>query len=240
MLIGKPSLVARCKSQLNSLNIDNVNLEFAPKARNLGVLFDESLSFKEHISSVFRSSFLYLKNLKTIRSHFTRKSFEIIVHAFVTSRLDYCNSLFSGLPSSTLRPLNLIQNFAARLILRKGKFTSATPLLRELHWLPTTYRIQFKVLLITYKALRSAAPTYLSSILSLRPNVRSLRSNNHYLLHVPRSRSVRFGDCSFSVYAPKLWNSLPLNLRLATSVSSFKSLLKTYLFGKAFGLDAHL
>ena len=61
MLIGKPSLVARCKSHLNSLKIDNVNLEFTSKATNLGVLFDESHSFKEHISWVFRSSFSYLK-----------------------------------------------------------------------------------------------------------------------------------------------------------------------------------
>ena len=203
----------------------------------MGVLFDESLLFKDHISAIFRSSFLYLKNLKTLRSHFDKKSFEVIVHAFVTSRLDYCNSLFSGLPSSTLRPLTLIQNFAARLIMRRGKFSSATPLLKELHWLPIPYRIRFKVLLLTYKALHSLGPSYLTSLLNPRPMVRSLRSNNHLLLQVPRSRSVRFGDCSFSVYAPKLWNSLPLCIRLANSVSSFKSLLKTHLFGKAFGDD---
>ena len=236
MLVGKPSLVARCKSQLNSLDVDNVNLEFSSKAKNLGVLFDESLLFKEHIATIFRSSFLYLKNLKTIRSHFNRKNFEVIVHAFVTSRLDYCNSLFTGLPSSTLRPLTLLQNFAARLILRKSKFSSATPLLRELHWLPITYRIQFKVLLLTYKTLQSDGPSYLSSLLNPLPIVRSLRSNSGALLHVPRSRSVRFGDCSFSVFAPKLWNSLPLNIRTANSVTSFKSLLKTYLFRRAFEL----
>ena len=214
--------------------LDNTDVPFSNKVRNLGVTFDESLHFKDHISSVFKATFLQLRNLKHIRAHFNRQSFEVLVSAFITSRLDYCNSLLSGLPSSTLRPLSLIQNFAARLIFRQGKFSHVTPLLKELHWLPIPYRIDFKILMLTYKALHSLAPSYLTSLLSPRTCTRTLRSSDCLVLTVPRSHTSSFGDRAFSVYAPRLWNTLPKSLRSAPTLSSFKSLLKTYLFRKAF------
>ena len=178
MILGKPTVVARCKSELQSLKLDNTDVPFSNKVRNLGVTFDESLHFKDHISSVFKATFLQLRNLKHIRAHFNRQSFEVLVSAFITSRLDYCNSLLSGLPSSTLRPLSLIQNFAARLIFRQGKFSHVTPLLKELHWLPIPYRIDFKILMLTYKALHSLAPSYLTSLLSPRTCTRTFRSSH--------------------------------------------------------------
>ena len=229
-------MLNRSKSLLNSINLDGAAVSFSNTVKNLGVTFDESLLFKDHINSIFRSSFCTLKNLKTIRSHFDRLSFETIVHAFVTTRLDYCNSLYSGVHSIILRPLSLIQNFAARLIFRRGKFSHVTPLLIELHWLPVPYRIDFKILLFTYKAINSIGPSYLSNLITLRPHLRHLRSNSAPLLDIPRFRSARFGNRAFSLCAPKLWNSLPNTLRSISTLSTFKSQLKTYLFKKAFNL----
>ena len=130
-----------------------------------------------------------LRNLRQIRSHFDKSSFQIAVHATVISKLDYCNSLYAGLPSSSLRPLQLVQNFAARLILRRSKFCHITPLLHELHWLPIYSRIKFKVLLFVFKALHGLAPTYLSSLLSYYQPTRSLRSTDQLLLEIPRTNS---------------------------------------------------
>ena len=115
------------------------------------------------------------------------------------------------------------------------KFDHITPILRDLHWLPVNFRVQFKLLLQVYKTLHGLAPSYLSSKLSLKPN-KCLRSDNQLLLDVPKStlQLKYYGDRVFSVAGPTLWNALPKEIRLCTSVDSFKSNLKTHSCEKAF------
>ena len=231
ILIGTPDLVSQCKSTTPSINLGNVDINFSENVKNLGVLFDESLGFRNHIKSVSKKSFLILRNFRSIRNHFSKAGFETLMHAFVTTRVDYCNALYTGLPSISLRPLQLVQNYAARLILKKNRFSRATPLLIELHWLPISKRIDFKILLITYKCNNNLAPEYLTSLLKPLDNNRDLRSSDDpTLLDYDRTELVSMGDRAFSVYAPKLWNSVPREIREAPSVSIFKSRLKTYLF----------
>ena len=202
---------------------------------NLGVLLDESLSFKQHITDISKCSLYKLRNLRLIRNHFNRKNFEILIHAFVTSKVDYCNSLFSGISKSDLRPLEIVQNYAARLVLKRGRFASSKPLLKELHWLPIISRVDYKVLLITYKARENLAPEYITSLLSPANSLNCLRSaDDESLLHIDFTYSRRMGDRAFSVYAPKMWNALPKDIRESTSLNTFKSKLKTYLFNIAY------
>ena len=108
-------------------------------------------------------------------------------------------------------------------------------MLSDLHWLPVEQRIQFKILLFAFKALNGLAPDYLSDLISLHRPPRALRSADLMRLDTPRTRLVTRGDRAFSVAAPNLWNELPFSIRSATSLFSFKSSLKTYLFSKAFG-----
>ena len=112
-----------------------------------------------------------------------------------------------------------------------------TPLIYEFHWLPIKYRIDFKILLITFNTLNFVAPTYLSSLISLRlPSKYNLRnSSDNLLLSYPRFKSkATLGDRSFTCAAPKLWNALPFDIRSASTVSIFKAKLKTHLFRHAF------
>ena len=115
-----------------------------------------------------KKSFYHLFNIRNIRKHLTRKSAEKINHAFVTSRLDYCNSLFFGLPDSQLGKLQRVQNACARLVCNSPRFSHCTPLLSELHWLPIKQRIIFKTLLITYKAIHGKAPVYIQELLEMK------------------------------------------------------------------------
>ena len=133
-----------------------------------------------------------------------------------------------------LRRLQLVQNAAARLLTCTKKQKHITPVLASLHWLPVRFRIDFKILLLVFKSLHGLAPPYLSEMLSTRTPARSLRSSNQLLFEVPRSRLKSRGDRAFSVVAPKLWNALPLHVRVADSVDCFKSRLKTHFFSCAF------
>ena len=156
------------------------------------------------------------------------------MHAFVFSKIDYCNSLLHGLPTTSVKHLQRIQNIAARILSRTKKFDHITPVLMRLHWLPVEERIIFKVLLLTFQALNGLAPQYLEELLTPYMPSKTLRSSEQKQLSVPPSRLKSYGDRSFCVAAPRLWNSLPADIRDQEKIGSFKSKLKTYLFTKAF------
>ena len=122
-------------------------------ARNLGTWFDTHLDMGTHITKTCSSAFYYLYNIRHIRKYLSRESTEKLVHAFISSRLDYCNSLLYGIPEYQTRKLQRVMNASARLIYRAHKFCHITPLLAELHWLPVCSRIHYKILLITFKIL---------------------------------------------------------------------------------------
>ncbi len=144
--------------------------------RNLGVIFDDQLTFKEHIAKTSRSCRFALQNIRKIRSFLTEHAAQLLVQALVISRLDYCNALLAGLPSITIKPLQMIQNAAARLIFNEPKRAHVTPLFVSLYWLPVAARIQFKTLMHAYKTTTGSAPTYFHSLLQIYIPSRSLRS----------------------------------------------------------------
>ena len=216
----------------SSFTMGNEKLTTTANARSLGVVIDDNMIFDVHISDICRSSFYQLRNLSKIRKYLTRESSEIAMHAFITSKLDYCNSLLYGCRKMQLKKLQYVQNTAARIITRTRKFDHITPVLADLHWLPVSYRIVFKILLLAFKSLNNLSPSYLADRLSYQSHSRNLRSSSRQLLEQPRSFTKTYGDRAFSVFAPKLWNSLPLDLRKSPSLTSFKKGLKTYLFRK--------
>ncbi len=202
--------------------------------KNLGVILDSNLSFENHISNVTKTAFFHLRNISKLRNMLSVSDAEKLVHAFMTSRLDYCNALLGGCPASSINKLQIVQNAAARVLTRSRKYDHITPILQSLHWLPIKFRISYKILLLAYKALNDLAPAYLTNLLSRYNPTRSLRSQNSGLLVVPRIAKSTKGGRTFSYLAPKLWNSLPENVRGSDTLSLFKSRLKTHLFSQAF------
>ncbi len=139
------------------------------QVRNLGVILETDLSFSSHVKAVTKSAYYHLKNIARIRSFVSSQDLEKLVHAFITSRVDYCNVL---LPKKTIRQLQLIQNAAARILTRTRTSEHITPVLRSLHWLPVTFRIDFKVLLLIYKSLNGLGPKYIADMLiEYKPNL---------------------------------------------------------------------
>ena len=233
MLIGPKHL--RAGSPNGTIVLNGISLATKNTAKNLGVLFDNDLSFSSQIKQVCRTAYFHLRNIAKIRHILSQKDAEILVHAFVTSRLDYCNSLLSGCSARSLKSLQLVQNSAARILTHTKKREHITPVLASLHWLPIQQRIDFKVLLLTYKALNNQAPLYLKELIEPYVPIRTLRSGAAGLLSITRINRCRLGARAFSHRAPILWNQLPTSIREADSVPTFKKALKTFLYEKAFG-----
>ena len=229
IIFGPPPSVTSLSSALGPLS-NNVNAV----VRNLGVMLDSSLNFNKQINSVVRSGFYQLRVISNLKSLLTQNDLEILIHAFITSRLDYCNILYTGLTQSNIHKLQMVQNAAARLLTGTKKREHITPVLAQLHWLPVKFRIDFKILLFVFKALNGLAPPYIVEMLSPHSTPRSTRSSTKQLLSVPRTRLKTKGDRAFSVAGPNLWNPLPLHIKSSITLASFKSNLKTYLFTLAF------
>ncbi len=207
------------------------------QVRNLGVILETDLSFSSHVKAVTKSAYYHLKNIAKIRCFVSSQDLEKLVHAFITSRVDYwvdyCNGLLTGLPKKTIRQLQLNLNAAARILTRIRKSEHITPVLRSLHWLPVTFRIDFKVLLLVYKSLNGLGPKYIADMLTeYKPN-RPLRSLGSSQLEIPRVHTKQ-GESAFSYYAACSWNQLPEEIRCAKTLATFKSRLKTHLFSCAF------
>ncbi|XP_038581024.1 uncharacterized protein LOC119907367, partial [Micropterus salmoides] len=216
------------------VSLDGIALASSTTVRNLGVIFDQDMSFKSHIKQISRTAFFHLRNIAKIRNILSKNDAEKLVHAFVTSRLDYCNSLLSGCSKKSIKTLQLIQNAAARVLTGTRKRDHISPVLASLHWLPVKSRIEFKILLLTSKALNGQAPSYLKELIIPYYPTRALRSQNAGLLVVPRVSKSRLGARAFSYQAPLLWNQVPVWVQEADTISTFKSRLKTFLFDKAY------
>jgi len=167
------------RQQLDKLSVTELSLLsarviFSPAAYNLGFLLDSlQLTMKDHVSAVCRSCFWQLRQLRLVRSSLTSDTAKTLVHAFVSSLIDYCNSLLYGVSDGLLRKLQAVQNAAAWVVTGAGKFDHITPVLRRLHWLPVRQRNKYKLAMIVYKCLYGLAPVYLSGNFCYRQQVTS-------------------------------------------------------------------
>ncbi|XDV50756.1 hypothetical protein PO909_019771 [Leuciscus waleckii] len=198
--------------------------------RNLGVTFDDQLTFTDHISKTARSCRFALHNIRKIRPFLTEHATQLIVQALVISRLDYCNALLAGLPACATKPLQMTQNAAARLVFNEPKRAHVTPLFTSLHWLPLAARIKFKALTLAYRTITDSAPSYFHSLLRVYIPTRHLRSVNEQRLVVPSQKATKSLSRTFSFTVPCWWNALPTLIRNAESLTTFKKQLKTNLF----------
>ena len=220
------------KQQFNDLQINVGNTEINPSlsARNLRVIFDSHLNLESQ--SVCRSAYFHLRNVRSIRNMLTDNACSQLIHALVTVRIDYCNSLLYGLPDCSLSRLQRILNTAARILCKIPKFDHISKTSLDLHWLPIQQRILFKILILTYQAYHKTAPQYLCDLIMPYSNARCLRSDNMSLIAPchPRAKLKSYGERSFQHAAPTEWNKLSLLIRESPSLDIFKAQLKTFLF----------
>ena len=200
-------------------------IEVSEYVKILGVTFDNRMTLQKHITNICRSVniqmlFSTTRKINSIRRYLSNTAVRTLVQSIVIARLDYCNSVCIGLPMNRLQRLQLVQNSAARVISQTKRYTSITPILNELHWLPIKKRCQFKILLLTFKSLNGCSPEYLCDTLNVyMPNI-YLRSTTFTSFVPYRNRSIRLGKRLFENSAAKLWNELPRNIQRAADIPS--------------------
>ena len=223
--------------KLRSLDADHVcigsdRVNFTNKAKNLGVILDSCLSMDSHVNQISKVSYLEIRRLGHLRSYLDINEASALASAFILSRLDYCNSLLAGLPNDKLQKLQRIQNSAARLVLGRSKYDHATPMLRELHWLPIKARIEYKLALTCFKSKSGNYPSYISDLLVPYTPTQSLRSSSSNNFSIPRIHLKGFGERAFTFSGPSVWNALPQELKSCSTLGHFKKQMKTHLFRK--------
>ena len=238
MWLGSRQQLAKIAKK--TMTISEHSIESSTSAKNLGVTFDSELGMDLHVNNIHtRSCFYQLRQLRSIRRWLSTDAAKTLVHSLISSRVDYCNSIFYGATDVVVRILQSVLNTAARLISNRIKFDHITPVLRDqLHWLPIRQRIDFKIAVFVYNTLNGCGPTYLSRNCNPVREVGArahLRSAIRGDLTMPRTRTRRFGPRSFRVSGPVVWNSLPEDIRAPElSLERLKSMLKTHLFRHAY------
>ena len=191
---------------------------------------------KQHITSLCRTTFLALRRIASIHLFLSNSSTEKLVATTIRSRLDYCSATFAGVADEQIVHIQKIQNNAVQLILKKSVCDHVTPLLKELHWLPVKYYIQYKHTTLTFRHFDGTLPPYLSSSLCTYQPSCSLRSATEQLLKIPETNLKTFNEHSFGYIAPTVWKLLPADLWASPSLPAFKTNLKMHLFRQAFWL----
>ena len=158
------------------------------------------------IAKVAHQAFYHIRQVKQLAPYLSQDDLATVIHETVTSRLDYCNSLYAGLPSTLTQKLQLIQNTAARVLMNTPWKSHIRPTLQQLHWLPVEFRIKFKVFVLTFKAIRGSGPAYLRDCLSLYSPQRILGSSDANLLVIPNHQAIRLA--STRKRASRLWPPL--------------------------------
>ncbi len=233
VLVITTPLLARAHS-IFSVNICDTMITVSNVVRDLGVLYDSTLNMDTHVKALCKKAYFQLHLIHKVRPFITQECAKLLVHANVMSVLDYCNGLLFGLPKILINRLQRVQDCAARVITQTNSREHITPIRKGLHWLPIKHRIDYKILMLTFKAMNGLAPSYMKDMLSPYVAGRALRSQNQYLLTPVTSRLITYGYRSFQHAAPSLWNDLPLSIRKIDDLATFKCTLKTHMFKEAY------
>ena len=207
--------------------------------RDLGFIIDNNLTCNEQIQTVIKNANFSLRNIAFIKKYLDDDSVKKLVHNYIITRLDYCNSLYYELPVYQLKKLQLVFNRAARLIVGISPRERITPVLTDLHWLPIKARIVFKICVLTYIALNTGKPAYLRNKLNkfrTELGVPIRHSHDPHRLDEPRMNK-EIGTRSFKYSAPRLFNSLPRSVKDSGNLKAFKKKLKIFLFNECYDFD---
>ena len=216
-----------------SLTMLGKDLNPSDVVKDLGVIFDPSLSFDAHITSLVSSCFSKLGQISRAKHAFNKELLIAIINALVFSKLYYCSSVWSSTTNKNIEKLQLVQNFAARICCGVRKFDHITPALKDLRWMPVKQQLYLRDATLTFKCMAGCAPEYLTKLFTTREQTSGRSTRNCQKLQIPLFKTST-GQKSFIFRAVTIWNNLPQSLKLSMNFKDFKrklrnTLLKSFL-----------
>ena len=209
-----------------SLSFLGKTLTPVSSAKDLGLTLDSHLSYDDHISKLASSCLSKLMQINRVRQSFDQTTLLKIMSALVFSKMFYFSTVWSNTTNKNITKLQLLQNFACKIVTGTKKYDHVSPLLRQLNWKPVQQCLDHRDLVLTYKCVKNLAPEYLCKKFQKSPHDRATR--NRDLLQIPRFKTST-GQRTFSYRAVKLWNNLDKDVKDSKSLNSFKKALKDLL-----------
>ena len=219
VLFGTRQLV----SKLPHVTVPFLGQEFTPasSAKDLGIILDSNLTFTEHISTLPSSLLSSLCQISRVRHLFTKDVLNIILNYLIFSKLFDCSTVWSGTFKQNIKKLQLIQNFASRILTDTREYDHISPILHELGWFTVKEPLRLRDTTMIYKCLNGLAPRYLSSILTERSKTYQYNTRNPDQLSLPKCRT-EIAQRSFFDRAVASWNSITGHTRSSKSLQWFK------------------
>lgn len=221
----------------NQIRIGDTFVSPVTSAKFLGVHLDSCLTFSSHVTKCVSACFSMLRQIRSIKHSVNSSVLQRLVSSLIIPKLDYCISTFSGISSSQMKRLQAVLNASARLLFGASRFSSVTPLLQQLQWLPVKVRIEYRLATLVFLCRQNRAPSYLSSLIidsTTHARRSNLRSNRMRRVIQPRTRHPTLGGRSFAAAGSRVWNSLPLSVRLSDTMCDFKRRLKAHYLENCF------
>jgi hypothetical protein len=226
IIFGNKTSLNKCPC--DGIKVGNVIIQPCLKNRNLGVMLDQTLKMDAQVGKIRSAAFARLRLIARVRRSLYRAQTTLLIKSLVISNITYCMPLLGGIDAKLLLRLQQVIHASVKLIHTKKKFDSINLILKREKWLPVQLLIKLRTLILLYSVLKYGKPTFLRSLIEYYQPTRSLRSDGLMLLKVPRY-NLQSTDSAFQVLGPKLWNSLPLSVRLCTTKESFATQCTNFL-----------
>ena len=228
LVAGVPQLIRNLSPLLPPVKLLGRSIEPTPVARDLGVMIDSHLNYNEHITKTTANCMSKLSRINRIKHLLDKKTLLLLIHAFVFSKLFYCSTVWRNTSKRNINKLQLVQNFACRIILGLKKFDHISEGLKALNWLRVEDKLFLKDVLMVHKCLHNQAPSYLSDKFVRRSSIHNRITRNSCDLNVPFSR-LKTGQRSFAFRGAKLYNNLPYDIKNITDAKVFKRRMLNHL-----------
>lgn len=229
MIIGTRHTLSLLNTSIAPVTYNGTIIEYTTKAKNLGVIFDNLLSWSPHVCEVSRRVFASFHSLRRLQNFLPRQTKITLAQSLLLPLIDYADVCWASANEEQLNKLERLQNLGIRFIFGLRKFDHVSHFRKELGWLPIRRRRDSHILILLFNILKNPRyPSYLRVRFEyLFSDDRSRRAHTVSLLATPRHNTVAY-EHSFRLRAVKLWNALPSTIRDSPTLHTFKTRIKEH------------
>ena len=227
LLVGTRQLMDKMPT-FPSLSFLGKTLKPVDSAKDLGVIPDLHLTYTSHISNLFSTCISKLCQISRVKQSFDKDTPILMITSLVFNKLFYCSCAWSNTSAANIKKLQLVQNFASKIVTGTREFDHVTPLLRQLKWLRVEQILYPGGAVMAYKCINGLAPSYLLNKITRRTQIHNRHTRNRNSLQIPLFKTAT-GQRTFTYRMASIWNNLSENLKQSASLNIFKQRLTEHL-----------